>query len=70
MAEAFAVQDYKTSGEILSQISGKELLHEQIADGLRSAIRQRLHGGGDTFCFRRRRRFNLTGERDGGNCNS
>ncbi len=45
LAEAFALQEYNPSGEIVSPISQEELLCEQIADQLCSAIRQRLNAG-------------------------
>ncbi len=71
LAEAFALQDYNPSGEILSPISQEELLREQIADQLCSAIRQRLNGGEEIpFALDERRHFYSTGERVAANCNS
>ncbi len=45
MAEALALENYNPSEEIVSPISQEELLREQIADQLCSAIRQCLNGG-------------------------
>ncbi len=70
LAEAFALQDYNPSGEIFSPISGEELLCEQIADQLCSAIRQRLNGGRRYRLLLMKKAFNSTGERAAENNNS